>query len=197
MRPWLVAAVLTTGLVAAGVAGGQRWMSLSLPPVPSPSRNDAPATCPDGAQTIHADWIGRPAWSATVAAVDLIVVAKRLAGGLDVEDRGHCLFVSNYAFTVLQVIKGQVGIGDRLKVGWMGRPIDVVNDQPHPEPDEVLVLFLRAHGGNHYPAYGPGGILRVVEGIVTPYSVTYGLSGVVGRPVDGFLSSLRELAEAR
>jgi len=95
------------------------------------------------------------------------------------------------------VIKGQAGVGNGLKVGWMGRPMDVVNDLPHPEPDEVLVLFLKAHGGNYYPAYGPGGIVRVVEGIIAPYSVTYGLSGVVGRPVDGFLSSLWDVVEAR
>jgi len=196
----LVLVALGVGLVAAGLAAWQRWMDVSVLPLPPEEIPTAQSRqCPDEGEIINVEWMGRPeTWREAVAGADLIVVAKRLADRPQVKNQGECDFVSYYAFTILQTVKGHAGVDDRLTVGFRGRPLDRVDELPHPEAGEPLVLFLKAQNGVYYLRYGPGGIARVVEALLAPYSESdYGLSEVMGLPLDRFLTGLREVAPGR
>jgi len=186
----LLVAVVST---LAALMAWQRWMDVSVLPLPAGQLQASHSRrCPDEGEIINVEWKGRPqTWSDTVAGADLIVVAKRSADHPKVEDRGGCDFMSHYTFTVLETVKGNAGAGGPLTVGFRGRPLDRVDELPHPEAGEPLLLFLKAHHAGYYPAYGPGGIARVVEGLLAPYSWSdYGLSEVMGLPLDRFLTGL-------
>lgn len=196
VRRLLIVAAGVLFLVAAAIGWRQwaAWNTITLPHWPPPAEE----ACDERAVRIHVEWAPPVSREAAVAKADVIVVARRDGGKPEVIQKPLCLWWTAYSFVVEEQIKGNIRPGESVRVTWMGRPVDVVEDFPKPQLGEQYLFLLRAAEQRVYnPITGPIGNMRVIDGRLAAISGRRSLLGVPGQTVADFVAEVRKNAAAK
>jgi hypothetical protein len=197
--------LLSVGVVAVIAGSVVAWqVSVELDPgqlplagVPQPMRLD-----PDAAGPIYVERSGpdrRQTIQDLVGLADAVLVVRLETNRTDRIDFGQPparLSETIYDFTVLESIKGDIGVRTIVKVARLGGRGSYEPEFPRPGLGEKFVVFLKCDTDTktYRHIYGPETI-RVVNGELQPMSRVY--RQLSGRDVRAFSQELRRMAAKR
>jgi len=102
-----------------------------------------------------------------------------------------------YSFGVREAIKGEMRLGERVKVARLGGRQTFEDDFPRPGVGEMFVVFLKwvPELGAYSHLYGPATTFRIVNGSIHPVGRYFKVA--LGRDAKGFVQELRKMVQQR